>query len=601
MLRGCTVLTLGTAAFAALAEPVAAGRGERDFSAWPFITVRQAVLETKELSRVVGYARLHAKYPGGCDEFWLSGLYYQDRSEWGRVAEAIGTCAKAVEGLGIAAGYQQGTTLNHGSPMPSEYLAAIDADCCQVGIDGVSTLRKSPDGKMTWGCLCPRNPKVLQIEEEQAELLVRVGGLRSFWLDDDLRLGYCKHKAEGCWCDRCVKALNEKAGTKMSREEWVKRLSDTSLEKDPLRAVWSEFKGESLALFAAAARRGAKRANPKVRMALQAISSDSIHSGFDYRPILSALSDGFREPVGIRAGHGCWQEEEMRGEMLQKLLGVAREAERCRRYPGWKGTITYEEENYPRNLLRKTPESTVREAALAVAAGCDAVSVYFYNASYMEPLEYYEDFARTLAEWRPYLERLASVVRQTHLGGIAGKPDPDLMLGRANTIPALQKNEDGLARRDRCDTALAQIGIPVTVAESGAAVLYDRRADARFRVDSAKARTAFLDRMDGKPEGPVCVRVDKLHLLGVYPRVDDRGRTVSVTFINLALGRTERIPVRVRRPLAKDAVWVRPRTTAAPLALAAGEGDEVRFTLPDLNAYEMATVFFMKAQGETEK
>ena len=136
------------------------------------------------------------------------------------------------------------------------------------------------------------------------------------------------------------------------------------------------------------------------------------------------------------------------------------------------------------------------------------------------------------------------------------------------------------------------------VAESGAAVWYDAKEDARFHTSSANERAAFLDRMDRKPGGPVCVRVDKLHWLGVYPRVNGHGRTVAVTFVNLALGRTERIPVRVRRPLAKRAHWGRPCAPDAALELKAGEGDEVRFTLPDLGAWEMATVFFAEVGGE---
>ena len=576
--------------FVATAGTQGVGAASRDFTAWPFITVRQAGYQ----ARTVDHARLHSRYPGSCDEFWLWGCVYQTGDEYDRIAKEVGNAAKAVEELGIAAGYEQGITLNHDFPMPSSSFAAVDADCCQVGIDGVSTFRQSPDGKTAWGMLCPRSPKVLEIEEKYAERLVRFGHVRSYWLDDDLRLGYCKFKAEGCWCERCVKALNEKAGTKMTREEWVKRLSDRTVAKDPLRAVWSEFKGESLALFAAAARRGAKRANPDVRMGLETISSDSIHSGADFRPILSALSDGFRESVGIRAGHGCWQESDMRLALPQKLLGVAREAERCRRYPGWTGSVTYEEENYPRNILQKTPETVAREAALGIAAGCDAVSVYFSDSTSTEPLEHYEDFARTLAAWRPYLERLASVVRTTHLGGIARKADPDLMIGCGNTIPVLFQNDRGLARRNGCDIALAQIGIPVTVAESGVATWYDAAADANFPTTSSNARTAFLDRMDRKPGGPVCVRVDKLHWLGVYPRVDGRGRTVAVTFVNFALGRTERIPVRVRRPLSQQAVWARPCQPDAALELTAGEDDEVRFTLPDLGAWEMATVFLGK-------
>ena len=40
----------------------------------------------------------------------------------------------------------------------------------------------------------------------------------------------------------------------------------------------------------------------------------------------------------------------------------------------------------------------MKEASLALAAGCDAVSLYWYDAQYPEPLERYEEFVRLAAE-----------------------------------------------------------------------------------------------------------------------------------------------------------------------------------------------------------
>jgi len=556
----------------------------RDFAAWPFVTMRQmSGTCLREPEKIREMARINARHPGSADEFWLGSSGYLKWAVRDARAVALDGLSFCCERCGVGAGFQQGVTLGHdftaGKPDPD--ACWFPEDAYQVDVDGTRT-----------AFYCPRSPDVLKVEEEYARQYVQRARLRSYWLDDDLRTGFCKFRAEGCWCDRCVAALNAKAGTKMTREEWVKRLSSDA-ETDPLRAVWSEAKGESLALFAAAARRGAKKADPAVRMGYQAISSDSIHCGADFRPILAALSDGFREPVGIRAGHGCWDERDMRDALPRKLLGVAREAERCRRYPGWKGTVTYEEENYPHALLQKTPETTVREAALGLAAGCDAVSLYWYSTAHPEPLTHYEELAELTAAWRPYLERLAAISKRTHLGGIARAADPNLMTGRKNTIPYLLGNDGGLSRRQSSDAALAGMGVPVTVAEAGCAVVYE--PDEMRIAPGASLETglsAALDRLDRKPNGPICVRTDKVRRLLVYPRVDEAGRTVAVTFANVGLGVAKAVPVRVRRPLSGRAVVARPAEKDAALACRAGEGDEVRFVLPDLPAWGILTVFF---------
>ena len=271
-----------------------------------------------------------------------------------------------------------------------------------------------------------------------------------------------------------------------------------------------------------------------------------------------------------------------------KLLDVAREAARCRAYPGWRGSIAYEQENYPHFAMEKSAEAIVKEGALALAVGCDAITQYWYSSDHPEPFDHYEDVARLTAAWRPYLERLAALAPQTRLGGVARRPDPNLMTGRANTVTAILSN--ATPRRDASEKALALMGVPVTVAEAGATGFFAPADVPRGQYASAD-RDALLDTLDALPGGPVCVRTDKVHPLIPYPRVTPDGRTMAVTFLNTSIGRATGIPVRIRRPAGGRIVLARPCGRDVELAVTPGDGDEVRLVLPDLPAWDVATLF----------
>ena len=545
-------------------------------SSWPLVTMRQMTVTTFARDDMKALVAINARHPGSCDEYWLAENHPLNPTGAVRRATVLGELAQTLGAAGIVAGFQQGVTLGHGFSAAPDGGFVFSDEAYQVDVDGNRT-----------AFLCPTSPEVLAQEERFAETYVRLGRLESFWLDDDLRLGLYKNRAAGCWCPRCLARLNAKAGADYTREAFVKRL-DSSAAHDPIRAVWSAFKAESLAGYAAAARRGAKRANPNVRLGYQAVSSASIACGTDYRPILEALSDGFRDAVGIRPGDGFYDDRNSAWELPKKLLDVAREAERCRAYPGWRGSVVYEQENYPHFAMQKSAESVVKEGALALAAGCDAISQYWHSSAHPEPLEHYEDVARLTAAWRPYLKRLADLAPRTHLGGVARRIERDLLTSRANTVAAQLAN--ALPRRDEADVRLALMGVPVTVEESGATGFYDPAAVPKGRYSAAQ-RTALADALDALPGGPVCVRIDKVHPLLVYPRVDARGRTVAVTFLNVSTGLALRVPVRLRRPAGKVLAWARPCADDVRLVAEGGDGDELRLVLPDLPAWSMATVF----------
>ena len=546
-------------------------------AAWPLVTMRQMGATTFAPSNLNALVEIHVRHRGAVDEFWLADGTPRPLSELKSRARQVGECAAALTQAGLVNGFQQGVTLGHD-------FTAWSGDAWPMPDDAWGVAR---DGRRT-GFLCPRSPAVQAMAETFAETYVRFGKVKSFWLDDDLRFGFCKGpNAESCWCPRCLQALNAAAGTALSREEAVKRLSSAE-PRDPLRAVWARVRAEGLAAFAAASARGARCADPDVRMGYQAISSATICSGEDYRAILEALSDGGRHPVGIRPGHGFYDEDcDVKRELAAKVLDAAREAERCRALPWWKGSVVYEQETWPHYVMQKTMDAVVKEAAVSLAAGCDAVALYWYSAANPEPIPYYEELVENVARWRPYWQRLSDLAKVTRLGGVSLAPDPDLMTGQKAAIPQVE----GLVRRDPSEVELALMGVPVTLAEAGGANHFDPawvpKRGAHYLV---RDRVALLDRLDRGEPGGVAVRVDKVHPLLVYPRVDGAGRTVAVTFVNVSVGTARALPVRIRRPAGARPLLVRPNAGDRFLDSVTGPGDELRLTLPDLGAWEIATV-----------
>lgn len=549
---------------------------------WPLVTMRQMTSTTFRPETVKAMLDIHARHRGAVDEFWFAEGVARNPEAMTNRAAVIAGYRDACRAAGIVCGFQQGVTLGHDfTKCPADAWALPD-DAWQA----------DRNGRRAW-CPCPRSPDVLKMEETYAETYVRLAGLDSYWLDDDLRFGFYKRGLEACWCDRCLKALNDRAGTSFTRAEAVERLvSDKS--EDPLRAVWAEVRAEGLALFAAAAARGARRANPDVRLAYQAISSATINCGEDNRAILSALSDGGRHAVGIRPGHGYYDEDcDAKRELVTKLLDVAREAERCRALPGWSGQVCYEQENYPHYVMQKTPGAIVVEAAAALAAGCDAVALYWYGAEHPEPLSYYEELVTLAGAWRPYWARLAELAKATHLGGVARRPDKTLMTGPKASAQALAKDHGATVRRDPNDVTLALAGVPVTVWEAGVSNFYSAAHAAslghHYRVAD---RAAVLDELDRGEPGGVCVRIDKVHPLVVWPRIDANGRTRAVTVLNVSIGRARNLPVCIRRPSGRRATLLRPCADGRPLAAASVKdgADALTVELPDLGAWEIATV-----------
>ena len=555
---------------------------------WPFIAIRHTSAVNAMPEVFAQLMESHFRNPGACDEFWFccGGRKTPDAAlvEAGGIAAFRPLCEKA----GIRLSFQQGVTLGHGGTKPLPGDQGFTDDSFQVDADG-----------RRLAFLCPRAPAVLAYECEYVKAVLQGCSPDSYWLDDDLRLGV--HKTDGCFCDRCIAAFNAKTGGAETRQSLAAKLYSKAV-REPVRAAWIAFNAESLAIYAAAARAAADNMSSPCRLAYQAVWSDTIYTGYDTKPILEALSGPLRRPVGIRPGAMFYVEAKPR-EMVRKCLSVAREAERCRSWWPLVASVCYDQETYPRHVLHKSPGAIMTECALALASGCDSLSLYWYAGEAPEPVAEYDRFVRILSAARPYFERLAASTRRTRLGGVAR------FVGSA----AAETSDFDL--RDETDFDLACAGIPVTVAESGTKLWYLTEKSRREMTDAddallasgtavdiegigkyplADRRAKLLDDLDAATNGLFPVRVDACRALRILPRVRDDGRLDSVTLLNLSIGETGEIEVRVRRPVSHKA-FMQTVKMALPVVVPCVEtssSDECVVTIRDMQGWQIATLFF---------
>ena len=541
---------------------------------------------------------VHKKYPGAFDDFWFGGGNPLCKLEVSRTSlEEFAKMRPLMEESGMRLSFQQGLTTGHNytfvgnavaqnvaSGYKEEDVYPFPDDAWQVNSAGV---------RMKWQNLCPRSPEVLDYEKEYAKLVLGTLQPYTYWLDDDLRLGWVK---DPCYCDRCVGAFNAFAGTDYGSRDSLKTALAGSGE---LREKWIEFCEESIAGYGRMVRAAANEAMSGCRLGLQAVRASCLQNGRDYAPVLRELSDNGRVPAGIRPGDGYYTEEKPE-EMLEKALLVSREAERCRKLGNLCGTVCYEEDTYPRLASHKTPQTIVTEATLAIASGCDSVSLYWADGEPNESIEDYERFVKAVAGARGYWERLSASTVRTSLGGLAQ------YWGTKRYQKSDYLLNDYASMKD-----FLRWGIPVTVDESTASnKLYlvtnasrstmaagetvPNQVDANLgNLPTTAVRARVLDALDAASGGRFPVRIDVMHPLRVLPRIDSLGKTDSVTLLNLSNGAAEEIKVRVRQPLSRNAKWRTPFQDAVPLAVGDGKADnEVVVTVPEIDAWSIGTIFF---------
>ncbi len=105
--------------------------------------------------------------------------------------------------------------------------------------------------------------------------------------------------------------------------------------------------------------------------------------------------------------------------------------------------------------------------------------------------------------------------------------------------------------------------------------------------------TKLLADLDAVTGGAFPVRIDKCRPLRILPRVRPDGRLDSVTLLNLSIGDTDEIKVRLRNPVSECAVLMGAKDSAPnQLAVVPGASPNERVVVIDnIPGWQICTVF----------
>lgn len=377
---------------------------------YPFIAVRNMGSGAANPHFTEAVFAANEKYPGLVDEIWFGGCspYGTAPLEKALVEPQLKHRAEC-EKRGILFSLQQGPTLGY----DGQHSAP-------PGLDLPDTVwAMTPDGKRHPGVFCPTSPEARELNLKSAKTVI--GGLKpyAYWPDDDLRLS--KRGNRICFCDRCVAAFNRRSGRNLTRTQLEAALYGKPGDK-AVRADWIAHNCRVLADFASVYREAADAVYPECRLGLQHMNSDAERFSCEYsggtpRPILEALRGEKAPQVGYRPGYAFYNERNPL-DMFRKAYDIMVSTTEAAKF-GFVDRMCHEAENWPHVAALKTPNSQMVENALALAAGCNSLALYWGSDHYGEDDSCWSYYFDCLAKWKPFFLAVVDAAKGTVPSGLA--------------------------------------------------------------------------------------------------------------------------------------------------------------------------------------
>jgi hypothetical protein len=394
-----------------------------------------------EPALLTAHLAMIARHRGACDEVWLAtSMGFPPLEVVRDHAARMAAAAARVRGAGIAASLQISNTLGHGRHHAWNDLRGLEWGR-MVGADGT----RAPT------CCCPRDPAFLRYLDVLTRAFCAWQPDR-VWIDDDLRMNQHSPATYGCFCERCVAEFADAVGRGWGREELVAAINhgnDLST-----RAAWIEHCRRSLAGVARTVATAAGAVAPDAAMGFQhAGLSWAGYNGPDWNHVYRALHEASGRGVGSRPGHGFYNDHQPR-RMLDKAMAVCLQNERK---ADCVEVVTYECENLPGTVLGKSAHGTAVECTLAIAHGCDGISLT--SLQFPHETDWHERMLATFEAWRPFWQRCATALRGGRNAGVR------VFLSRGQAARRLEEGEKPFAwastHYGELFGAAAAVGLPL--------------------------------------------------------------------------------------------------------------------------------------------
>jgi len=285
--------------------------------------------------------------------------------EFTRRIDIIGSRLPALREAGFFAGINHLTTIGH-------HCEDLDA-----GLGDKYTFMTGSDGSVCRGSYCMRNPVfvrdyVVPCYEKMARTHPDF-----IWIDDDVRYGHMGC-GNGCFCDHCIAVFNETHGFSYTRETLIKALSE---HNPALGQLWLDHQSDAICNLFSVIAQTVYAIDPDIMLGF--MTGERYFEGYQFARYADALSCGGAHKIMWRPGGGAYEDINFES-IVEKMEQLGRQNAYL---PDYVTVIQSEIENFPYQLLKKTPKSTAFEAAMSMTVGCSGAAFNILPSETMESLD----------------------------------------------------------------------------------------------------------------------------------------------------------------------------------------------------------------------
>ena len=243
-------------------------------------------------------------------------------------------------------------------------------------IPGGYTNMTGADSSVCRGCYCMNDERFLEEYIRPVYRILAESSPDFIWIDDDVRYNHWPIGC-GCFCDNCIDKFNIQNGTSYTREILTEKLNS---ENPEIRGKWLSHNSKTIINLFRIISETVRSTDEKITLGF--MTGERYYEGYDFSAFANALSDNGKYNIMWRPGGGVYTDYVF-GDLMRKAEEIGRQNAYL---PENVTVIQSEIENFPYQLIKKTPKSTAVEAAWFMTSGCTGAAFNILPSETNEPL-----------------------------------------------------------------------------------------------------------------------------------------------------------------------------------------------------------------------
>ena len=258
-------------------------------------------------------------------------------------------------------------------------------------LQGDYTGMTSIDGRENRGSFCPNDERLREHIRKLYQLIVTARP-DYIWIDDDVRFCHMP-TGDGCFCANCLRIFEEEFGLPYAPGLELQWLQHNRNTLNRLFTLIEETVPASIPLGF--------------------MTGERFYEGYAFEEIAEILRGNGRE-VFWRPGGGAYNDNTLY-HLIEKSHQIGRQVSLL---PPYVEIVQSEIENFPYQMLKKSPAATALEAASHIAAGCTGAAWNVLPALTGESPSDFAPMFDMLAQTQPFYDLLVSTFGRTPPVGV---------------------------------------------------------------------------------------------------------------------------------------------------------------------------------------